>query len=216
MPPAATAGGGHCAPPIPLLVFSICHYSTYTLGPTLKISPRLLLAAWLPGCLPVRPTKGPTTRAPLPRHRAAATWPVLLLLRSLPPSPAPLVRRVTACLQPASCANFILHTTAPRSHYIAWLGLLQKKTNDGRSCTDSSEPFSFTLLRLQLWKKKPARSCRSQKNYHFCPFAFNRLISQPAAAANAAATWHTACRAMRRRCVAKLPLDMLLDSCLLE
>ena len=116
----------------------------------------MLLPAWLPGCLPVRPTKGPTTRAPLPRrHRAAATWPVLLLLRPLPPSSAPLVRRrVTACLQPASCANFILHTTAPRSHYIAWLGLLQKKTNDGRSCTDSSEPFSFTLLRLQLWQKK--------------------------------------------------------------
>ena len=159
----------------------------------MKISPCMLLPAWLPGCLPVRPTKGPTTRAPLPRrHRAAATWPVLLLLllRPLPPSSAPLVRRrVTACLQPASCANFILHTTAPRSHYIAWLGLLQKKTNDGRSCTDSSEPFSFTLLRLQLWegKKNPARSCRSQKNYHFCPFAFNRLISQPAAAANAAA-----------------------------
>ena len=110
-------------------------------------------AACLAACPSVRPTKGPTTRAPLPRHRAAATWPVLLLLRLLPPSPAPLVRRVTACLQPASCANFILHTTAPRSHYIAWLGLLQKKTNDGRSCTDSSEPFSFTLLRLQLWEK---------------------------------------------------------------
>ena len=97
----------------------------------MKISPRLLL----PPCLPARPTKGPTTRAPLPRQRAATTWPVLQLLRPLQPSPAPLVRRVTACLQPASCANFILHTTAPRSHYIAWLGLLQKKTNDGRSCT---------------------------------------------------------------------------------
>lgn len=125
----------------------------------MKISPCMLLPAWLPSCLPVRPTKGPTTRAPLPRrHRAAATWPVLLLLRPLPPSSAPLVRRrVTACLQPASCANFILHTTAPRSHYIAWLGLLQKKTNDGRSCTDSSEPFSFTLLRLQLWEGKKNR-----------------------------------------------------------
>lgn len=168
-------------------------------------------------CLPARPSdqRTATTRAPLPRHRAAATWPVLLL-RPLPPSPAPLVRRVTACLQPASCANFILHTTAPRSHYIAWLGLLQKKTNDGRSCTDSSEPFSFTLLRLQLWEKKPARSCRSQKNYHFCPFAFNRLISQPAAAADAAAWRRLTARAKRRRCVAKLPLDMLLDSCLLE
>ena len=123
------------------------------------------LAAWLPSCLPVRLTKGPTTRAPLPRrHRAAATWPVLLLLRPLPPSSAPLVRRrVTACLQPASCANFILHTTAPRSHYIAWLGLLQKKTNDGRSCTDSSEPFSFTLLRLQLWEEKKTFSMETLK-----------------------------------------------------
>ena len=61
---------------------------------------------------------------------------------------APARRRISASLQPA-CANFILHTTAPRSHYIAWLGLLQKKTNDGRSCTDTSELFSFTLPQFQ-------------------------------------------------------------------
>ena len=107
-------------PPIPLLVFSICHYSTYTLGPTLKISPCLLGG---------HPTK---------------RWPMCLCLPTSLCLALPLyyvrarVRTacVLACLQPA-CANFILHTTAPRSHYIAWLGLLQKKTNDGRSCTDT-------------------------------------------------------------------------------
>ena len=106
--------------PIPLLVFSICHYSTYTLGPTLKISPCLLGG---------HPTK---------------RWPMCLCLPTSLCLALPLyyvrarVRTacVLACLQPA-CANFILHTTAPRSHYIAWLGLLQKKTNDGRSCTDT-------------------------------------------------------------------------------
>ena len=152
----------------------------------------MLLPSWLPGCPPVRPTKGPTTRAPLPRrHRAAATWPVLLLLRPLPPSSAPLVRRrVTACLQPASCANFILHTTAPRSHYIAWLGLLQKKTNDGRSCTDSSEPFSFTLLRLQLWQKKNRHvvvEARKTTIFAHLPSIGLYLSRRPSAAANAAA-----------------------------
>ena len=144
-----------------LFNLSLFHLHSRTHFENLSLYAAAFLAAWLLGRLPVRPTKGPTTRAPLPRrHRAAAaTWPVLLLLRPLPPHlGAPLVRRVTAaCLQPASCANFILHTTAPRSHYIAWLGLLQKKTNDGRSCTDSSEPFSFTLLRLQLWEEKKTR-----------------------------------------------------------
>ena len=180
-----------------LFNLSLFHLHSRTHFENLSLYAAAFLAALLTACPSVRLKDRPPVRRfraaiapPSRRHRAAAaTWPVLLPLRPLPPHlGAPLVRRVTAaCLQPASCANFILHTTAPRSHYIAWLGLLQKKTNDGRSCTDSSEPFSFTLLRLQLWKKKPARSCRSQKNYHFCPFAFNRLISQPSAAANAAA-----------------------------
>ena len=70
------AAVNHCASPIPLLVFSICHYSTYTLGPTLKISPRLL---------PGRPTKGPATQALphylcMPRDTAwqNGAWPLTL------------------------------------------------------------------------------------------------------------------------------------------
>ena len=117
----------------------------------MKISPCLLLPACLPALLPAYPPVQPKDRPPVRHFRAIAPPPLgqcyYYCVRYLPVPHllcAAAARRVTACLQPASCANFILHTTAPRSHYIAWLGLLQKKTNDGRSCTDSSEPFSFT------------------------------------------------------------------------
>ena len=171
-----------------LFNLSLFHLHSRTHFENLSLYAAAFLAAWLTACPSVRLKDRPPVR----RFRAAIAPPPLLgqcycyCVRYRRTSAHLLCARrgVTACLQPASCANFILHTTAPRSHYIAWLGLLQKKTNDGRSCTDSSEPFSFTLLRLQLWEEKKTRHVvvEARKNYHFCPFAFNRLISQPAAA----------------------------------
>ena len=166
-----------------LFNLSLFHLHSRTHFENLSLYATACLAAWLPGCLPVRPTKGPTTRAPLPRrHRAAATWPVLLLLRPLPPAAPHLL---CAALPPA-CSLLLVQTlfcTRLPHVPITLLGsgfFKRRQTTDAAARTRAS-PFPSPYFDFSFGKKKPARSCRSQKNYHFCPFAFNRLISQPAA-----------------------------------
>ena len=159
-----------------LFNLSLFHLHSRTHFENLSLYAAAFLAAWLLGRLPVRPTKGPTTRAPLPRrHRAAAaTWPVLLLLRPLPPHlGAPLVRAprryrlLAACFLcklyfAHDCPTFPLHCLARAS----------SKEDKRRTQLHGLERALFlhpTSTSALGRKKNPARSCRSQKKLPFLP-----------------------------------------------
>jgi hypothetical protein len=145
-------------------------------------------------CLAACPSVRLKDRPPVRRFRAVAPPPLLgqcycycvRYCRQLRTScAAPRYRLLAACFLcklyfAHDCPTFPLHCLARAS----------SKEDKRRTQLHGLERALFlhpTSTSALGRKKKPARSCRSQKNYHFCPFAFNRLISQPAAAANAAA-----------------------------
>ena len=195
-----------------LFNLSLFHLHSRTHFENLSSSAAACLAAWLPARPSGQRTDHPCAASAPSRRRHLASATATASATAQPrTSCAPRYRLLAACFLcklyfAHDCPTFPLHCLARAS----------SKEDKRRTQLHGLERALFLHpTSTSALGKKPARSCRSQKNYHFCPFAFNRLISQPAASANAAARY-TARRAMRRRCVAKLPLDMLLDSCLLE
>ena len=162
----------------------------------MKISPRLLLPAWLPARPSDQRTDHPCAASAPSRRRHLASATATASATAQPrTSCAPRYRLLAACFLcklyfAHDCPTFPLHCLARAS----------SKEDKRRTQLHGLERALFLHpTSTSALGKKPARSCRSQKNYHFCPFAFNRLISQPAAAsANAAARYTARRRAMRR------------------
>ena len=171
-----------------LFNLSLFHLHSRTHFENLSLYAAAFLAAWLTACPSVRLKDRPPVR----RFRAAIAPPPLLgqcycyCVRYRRTSAhllcaAPRYRRLlAACFLcklyfAHDCPTFPLHCLARAS----------SKEDKRRTQLHGLERALFlhpTSTSALGRKKNPARSCRSQKNYHFCPFAFNRLISQPAAA----------------------------------
>ena len=146
----------------------------------------MLLPAWLPGCLAACPSVRLKDRPPVRRFRAAIAPPPLGQCYCYCVRYRPAPHLLCGAALPPACSLLLVQTlfcTRLPHVPITLLGsgfFKRRQTTDAAARTRASL-FPSPYFDFSFGKKKPARSCRSQKNYHFCPFAFNRLISQPAA-----------------------------------
>ena len=146
------------------------------------------LSLYATACLAACPSVRLKDRPPVRRFRAAIAPPPLGQCYCYCVRYRPAPHLLCGAALPPACSLLLVQTlfcTRLPHVPITLLGsgfFKRRQTTDAAARTRAS-PFPSPYFDFSFGKKKkPARSCRSsQKNYHFCPFAFNRLISQPAA-----------------------------------